>query len=75
MRTFHVACRMENPVDRTRAVVVRNVLVDTGREYTWVAARTLERIGVRREEKDVAFVLANGQDVICRSWERGRWKG
>ena len=63
MGTFYVRCKIENPVSRTRSVVVPKVLVDTGGEYTWVAERTLERIGIQREKKDVAFVLANGQEV------------
>jgi predicted aspartyl protease len=32
-------------------------------EYSWVSERTLERIGIQREKKDVAFILANGQQV------------
>ena len=63
MGTFYTRCRFENPVDRTRSVVVPKLLVDTGSEFTWVTARTLEKIGVEREKKDVAFVLANGQQV------------
>ncbi|HET6757396.1 MAG TPA: hypothetical protein VFH21_07280 [Burkholderiales bacterium] len=39
------------------------LLVDAGSEYTWAPVRSLERIGVQREKKDVAFVLANGQQV------------
>ena len=31
--------------------------------YTWLPAVELERIGVQREKKDVAFVMANGQQV------------
>jgi len=63
MGTFYTKCKVENPVDRTRSVVVPKLLVDTGSEYSWVPERTLERIGVRREKKDVAFILANGQQV------------
>src|SRR5262245_29916559 len=32
-------------------------------KFTWVPERVLERIGIRREKKDVRFVLANGQEV------------
>ena len=39
------------------------MLVDTGSEYTWVPAATLEKIGVAREKKDVPFVMANGQHI------------
>ena len=63
MGTFHTKCKIENPTDRTRSVVIPKLLVDSGSEYTWVSERSLERIGVSREEKDVAFVLANGQEV------------
>jgi len=61
--TFHVKCKIENAVDRTRSVVIPRLLVDTGGEYTWVSERALERIGIQREKKDVAFVLADGQQV------------
>jgi predicted aspartyl protease len=63
MGAFHAKCKIENPTDRTRSVVIPKLLVDTGSEYTWVSERSLERIGVSREKKDVAFVLANGQEV------------
>ena len=63
MGTFYTKCKVENSVDRTRTVVIPKLLVDTGSEYSWIAERMLERIGIQREKKDVAFVLANGQQV------------
>jgi predicted aspartyl protease len=63
MGTFYVRCKIENPVDRTRGAVISKVLVDSGSEYTWISERTLERIGIQREKKDLSFVLANGQHV------------
>ena len=63
MGTFYTKCKIENPIDRTRSVVIPKLLVDTGSEYTWVSERTLQRIGVQREKKDVTFVHANGQHV------------
>lgn len=63
MGTFYAKCKIENPVDRSRSVVVPKLLVDTGSEYTWVSERTLECIGIQREKKDLVFVLANGQEV------------
>ena len=63
MGTFHAKCKIENPTARSRSVVIPKLLVDTGSEFTWVPERVLERIGIRREEKDVRFVLANGQEV------------
>ena len=63
MGTLYTRCKVENPTDRTRSVVIPKLLVDTGSEYTWVRQRTLGKIGIQREKKDVACVLANGQHV------------
>ncbi len=63
MGTFYVKCRIENPIDRARSVVLQRVLVDTGSEFTWVPEKSLERIDIPREKKDVTFVLANGHQV------------
>jgi predicted aspartyl protease len=66
MGTFHTACKIENYINRTKAARIPKLLVDTGSEYTWVPAATLEKIGVAREKKDVRFVMANGE-VVTRS--------
>ena len=66
MGTFHVACKVENHVDRSRSLRIPKLLVDTGSEYTWIPSAKLEKIGVTREKKDLRFVMANGQ-VITRS--------
>lgn len=63
MGTFYARCKLENPSDRSRSVVIPKLLVDTGSEFTWVSERMLERIGIGREKKDLRFVLANGQEV------------
>jgi predicted aspartyl protease len=63
MGTFHVGCRLENHIDRKQAVTVPGALVDTGGEYTWIPSRTLEKIGVNREKKDLRFTMANGQTI------------
>ncbi len=61
MGTFFTRCKIENVVDRTKSAIVSRVLVDTGSEYTWVPTATLEKIGVNREKKDLAFTMVNGQ--------------
>ncbi len=66
MGTFRVGCTVENHVDRSKSVRVAKLLVDTGSEHTWIPAARLEKIGVKREKKDLRFVMANGQ-VITRS--------
>jgi len=63
MGTFHVGCKLENHTDRTQAVTVPRALVDTGSEYTWIPSKTLEKIGVNREKKDLVFTMASGQTI------------
>lgn len=63
MGTFHVGCRLENHIDRKQAVTVPRALVDTGSEYTWIPTKTLEKIGVNREKKDLQFVMEYGQTI------------
>ena len=66
MGTFHITCRVENHVDRSKGVNIPGMLVDTGSEYTWVPEAKLGKIGVAREKKDLQFVMANGT-VVTRS--------
>ena len=63
MGTFNTDCTVANIADRDRSEVVPQLLVDTGSELTWVPGEVLERLGVIREKKDLAFVMANGQQV------------
>lgn len=63
MGTFYTKCKIENTVDRARSAIISKLLVDTGSEYTWIPTKTLNRIGVQREKKDISFVMANGQHV------------
>lgn len=63
MGTFKVPCRVSNIIDRSRTAELAEMFVDTGSEYTWVPARTLEDIGVAREKKDLHFIMANGEQV------------
>lgn len=62
-RLLYAKCKVENPVDRARSAVVPRLLVDTGSEFSWIAEKTLQKLGIAREKKDVSFVLANGQNV------------
>ncbi len=63
MGTFHIKCKIENPTNRSRYAVLDKLLVDTGSEFTWVSEKTLDRIGIKQEKKDVGFVLANGEHI------------
>jgi predicted aspartyl protease len=66
MGTFHVACKVENHVNRSRSARISKLLVDTGSEHTWLPAAKLEHIGVKREKKDIRFIMANGE-IVTRS--------
>lgn len=66
MGTFRRTIEVANVSRRSRGAEVANVLVDTSSEYTWVPADVLESIGIKREKKDLSFLMANGQ-VVTRS--------
>ena len=63
MGTFRVSVDVANVAKRSRGGRVSGVLVDTGSEFTWLPGALLESLGIQREKKDVAFVMANGQTV------------
>jgi predicted aspartyl protease len=63
MGTFYTSCTVENHVDRSKSVRVPKLLVDTGSDDTWIPAATLEKIGIKREKKDIPFLMANGQTI------------
>jgi predicted aspartyl protease len=63
MGAFLTRCKIENPVQRDKSAIVPRMMVDTGSEYTWVPATVLEKIGIKREKKDLPFVMANGQQI------------
>ncbi len=67
MGTFKIGCRIENHIYRDKSISVPKLLVDTGSEYTWISEKTLNKIGVTVEKKDIPFVLANGQRVTRNS--------
>ena len=63
MGTFYTGCRIENVAERSRGALIPKVLVDTDSEYTWVPEATLDKLGIKREKKDLEFAMANGQTV------------
>jgi predicted aspartyl protease len=62
MGTFRVDCTVEDTSQRRKAVVEK-MLVDTGSDNTWIPATVLEKLGVKRQKKDLTFVRANGQQI------------
>lgn len=63
MGVFRVDCSVAGVRGRRGAVQVRGLLVDTGSEFSWLPAASLQSAGVQRVKKDVIFVMANGQTV------------
>ena len=63
MGTFYTPCTVQNHLDRKKQYRIPKLLVDTGSEYTWISESVLERIGIVREKKDLAFLMANGQQI------------
>lgn len=63
MGAFYVDCTIVNPVARSRSAKVAKLLVDTGSEYTWVPRAVLKKLGIKREKKDLTFVMANGEKI------------
>ena len=63
MGKLHVGCRVENIGKRERNIVVDKLLVDTGSEYTWLPVAFLSGIGIKREKKDLRFIMANGTTI------------
>jgi predicted aspartyl protease len=66
MGIFSVNVEVARPATRMQFVHVRNIMVDTGAEMTWVDSDTLRRAGIVVRKKDQPFVMANGQ-MITRS--------
>lgn len=49
--------------NRKKSSIIPKMLVDTGSEFTWISAKTLEKLNIEREKKDLPFVMANGQKI------------
>ena len=63
MGTFNTSCRVQHTVDREKQEDIPQLLVDTSSEYTWITESILERLGIQREKKDLAFIMANGTTI------------
>jgi predicted aspartyl protease len=63
MGTFYTDFVVANVLNRAKSATVSKGLVDTGSERSWVPAKVLEQLNIRREKKDLTFEMANGQTV------------
>lgn len=60
MGTFYTTVGIESPLHRGRVVELRNVLVDTGAEATWMPRPLLESLGITPERTEL-YQLADGR--------------
>jgi predicted aspartyl protease len=70
MGTFRVDVEVENPARPGQRERLRDVLVDTGAELSWVPSATLERLGIERR-KEMRFRQADG--TILTRWTGSAW--
>lgn len=63
MGIFRVDCIIENVRKPRQITTVKNLMVDSGAEYSWIPKDILEKIGVQVTKKDVPFLMANGQTI------------
>jgi predicted aspartyl protease len=64
MGVFRTDCEVRGIRSRNRPVVVRDLLVDTGSEFSCIPEAALRAAGVRVVKKGQQFVMANGQQVV-----------
>ena len=65
MGIFYVDCTVKNMAARDKSAMIRQLIVDTGSEFTWLPENILSDVGVKVEKRDQKFVMANGE-VITR---------
>ena len=63
MGTFRTNCEVRDIRSQKKPVLVHDLVVDTGSEFSWIPAADLRAAGVRVVKKDQLFVMANGQQV------------
>ena len=63
MGHFFVDCEITHIRNPKKTLKVPHLLVDTGSEYTWIAAESLQQLGVKVQKKDAPFLMANGQTI------------
>ena len=60
MGVFRISCTIQNVASPSKSTAIKQVIVDTGSEFTWIPREELEHIGVTVRKRDVPFVMANG---------------
>jgi predicted aspartyl protease len=70
MGTFRIDFEIENPMHPGKRRVVRNALVDTGAELSWVPGEILESLAIDRYAT-ARFRSANG--IVLERWTGTAW--
>ena len=60
MGTFRTTIELEHPGQRGPRVLLRDVLVDTGAEATWIPGEILSRLGIQPERME-RYLTADGR--------------
>ncbi len=63
MGVFSVDIAIARPGPRPKFIDIRQVMVDTGAEISWIPAEILRRANIQVRKKDQPFVMANGAQV------------
>ncbi len=63
MGIFRVNCTAQNVATPSKSVIIKQLVVDTGSEFTWIPREELDRIGITVRKKDVPFVMENGVTI------------
>ena len=63
MGVFYVNCSVQSIADFAEPILVSNLLVDSGSEYTWIPERDLKNAEISVSKKDIPFIMANGQSI------------
>ena len=63
MGAFRLDCEVANIRQDAPSVAIKDVLVDTGSEYSWFPADLLSQAGVSVRKKALPFVMPNGQEI------------
>lgn len=61
MGIFSVNIAVAKPGGQPRFIDVRQIMVDTGSEVTWINADVLRQAKIEVRKKDQQFIMANGQ--------------
>ncbi|MCG3195545.1 MAG: hypothetical protein HUU16_16100 [Candidatus Omnitrophica bacterium] len=64
MGLFAVDLELIAPGRRGSPIRVRDMIVDTGSEVSWVPAEILKTAGVKVRKKGQPFLMANGESII-----------